>query len=119
MKRAELLKILGAGTLIAAAAILWSACKSSTTTPTPADSKEFFSTTVNDHFHKITIYKSDATNPPAEGITRETTSVNGHTHTFTMTQAELMQLNNGSVVNHTTSDTEGHHHIFTISNWYR
>jgi hypothetical protein len=118
MKKAELLKILGAGMLIAAAAILWPACKSSSTTPTTTDSKEFFSTTIESHFHNLTVYKSDVTNPPAAGVTRETTSVNGHTHTFTMTHDELAMLNNGQVINHTTSDTNSHHHLFTISKWF-
>ncbi len=119
MKRAEFLKVLGAGTLTAIAGSLLSACKSSTTpTPSTSDSKDFVSSSVEGHSHTITLKKTELQSPPAGGISRETTTTNGHTHTFTMSAAQLSQVNNGSVVEVDTAETSSHHHRFTIQSWY-
>lgn len=119
MKRTDFLKILGAGTMTAIAGSLLSSCKSSTTpTPPTPDSKDFISTSVDNHSHTITLKKTDLQSPPSGGISRETSTVNEHHHTFTMTQAELSQVNNGTVVEIDTADTNAHHHRFHLQSWF-
>jgi hypothetical protein len=119
MKRAEFLKVLGAGTLTAIAGSLMSACKSATpTTPETPDTHVFTSSSVNDHTHTITLNKTELQSPPSGGISRETSSTNGHTHTFTMSASELSQAHNGSAMTIATAETNSHHHSFTIQSWY-
>jgi hypothetical protein len=121
MKRAEFLKVMGAGTLVALAGSAVTACKSSSTTPSNPDSHTFTSTGPSDnssgHTHTITIQKTEVETPPAGGISRET-STNGHSHTFTMTAANLADVKAGTAVTVTTSNTSGHTHDFAISKWY-
>lgn len=121
MKRAEFLKVMGAGTLVALAGSAVTACKSSSTTPSNPDSHTFTSTgpsdSSNGHTHTITIQKTEVETPPASGISRET-SANGHTHTFTMSAAQLATVKGGTGVTVTTSIFAGHTHDFVISKWY-
>ena len=119
MKRAEFLKVMGAGTLVALAGSAVTACKSSSTTPSnPTTSNTFTSSNVQNHTHTITIQKTEVETPPAGGISRETSSASGHTHTFTMTADDLTNVKAGTVVTVTTADTGGHTHDFVISKWY-
>jgi hypothetical protein len=117
MRRAEFLKVLGAGTLAALAGSALSACKNSTTPSDPTASKVFTSQATQGHNHTITIAKTEVESPPTGGISRET-SANGHTHTFTMTAAELATVRGRTPVDVVTGNTSGHNHIFTISRWY-
>jgi hypothetical protein len=121
MKRAEFLKVMGAGTLVALAGSAVTACKSSSTTPSNPDSHTFTSTGPSSgpgHTHTITIQKTEVETPPAGGISRET-STNGHSHTFTMTADQLATVKAGTAVTITTQpDSTGHTHDFQISKWY-
>ena len=119
MKRAEFLKVMGAGTLVALAGSAVTACKSSSTTPSnPTDSRMFTSSTIQNHTHTITIQKTEVETPPAGGISRETSSASGHTHTFTMTADDLANVKSGTAVNIDTAVTSAHLHTFTIQKWY-
>jgi hypothetical protein len=121
MKRAEFLKVMGGGTLVAVAGSLATACKSSTTpTPGTSDTKDFISTTVDGHSHTVTLKKTEVQTPPAGGISRSTATTNNHYHSFTMSATELTQVNNGTPVEVTTgnADTDLHHHVFHITSWF-
>ena len=113
MRRREFLHFAAGATVLLG--VVQAACKNSPTTPTNA--KTFTSSNEQGHTHTITIDKTEIEAPPAAGISRQT-SANGHTHTFTMTAAELTNVNNGSSVGVTTSDSNGHSHTFTIQKWF-
>jgi hypothetical protein len=117
MKRADFLKVMGAGALTSLAGTVLTACKSSSTTPTNPANKTFTSTSSVGHSHTITIQRTEVDTPPSAGISRET-SANGHTHTFTMSAAELTTVRGGAAVTVTTADSNGHTHDFVISKWY-
>ncbi len=116
MRRADFLKLLGAGALTALAGSVLPSCDVMSPSD-PNDSKIFTSQETQGHNHTITITKAEVQNPPAGGISRET-SANGHTHTFTMSAAELNAVNSGTAIEVVTGDTSGHNHIFTISKWF-
>jgi len=81
----------------------------------------FLSTTVNAHYHTLTINKTDVQTPPAAGLSLTTSSASGHTHSFTLTQVQLTTVNGGTAViqSTATSDVTGtHSHDFTISKWF-
>jgi hypothetical protein len=87
------------------------------TTPPTTDSKEFASTVVLGHSHRITIQKSEMETPPTGGISRQTTSDNAHTHSFAMSETQLTDAKTGPVAITTGAET-GHTHEFTIQKWY-
>lgn len=113
MKRRDFLSLAAGTTFLLG---VQAACKNATT-PTDPNSKTFTSSSDQGHTHTITIQKTEVQTPPSGGISRQT-SANGHTHTFTMSAAELANVNNGTSVTVTTSDSNGHTHNFAIQKWF-
>ncbi len=118
-KRSEVRVAAIAALVILIGALLLS-CGSSNNNPVrppTTDSKQFTSTVVAGHSHRITIQKSELETPPSGGISRTTTSDGGHTHSFAMSEAQLTAAKTGPVVI-TTGSASGHTHDFTIQKWY-
>jgi tRNA U34 5-carboxymethylaminomethyl modifying GTPase MnmE/TrmE len=78
------------------------------------ESKEFTSTSVNNHTHTFTLNKADLDTPPAEGISRATSSSANHTHTVTLTKEQLGHIKMGMEQTVKTSIDSGHSHDFTF-----
>jgi hypothetical protein len=107
-----------AAVLLGGIALLAAGCGSPESTVPTYATKTFTSTTVDGHFHSVTLSRSDIQALPANGLTATTTSVNSHTHTLTLTKAQCESVNNSVSVTVETSTTSGHSHSFSIANWW-
>jgi hypothetical protein len=96
-------------------------CSSAGTGPSSLTARIFSTTTVNGHFHMVTIDQKDVQAPPQLGLSDTTTLSRDHAHSLAISELELATVNEGTPVTLTTgtSDVGGAHtHEVTIRKWF-